>query len=166
MLLASFILGLLAVCWSRAQTPSHPLKVVANGVEVHTLMSDQYNALEGHLEATGQTNAIELFRQYRCAYRADDASSELGDTVAVLQYLREGRKNEAVYRLEQRLSRYASLMCNSYGGLNPTNRERVNLQSLKQTRDYFAMFPHPEWGTETEKAMNEVLRLASEKPKK
>jgi hypothetical protein len=45
------------------------------------------------------------------------------------------------------------------------NREPVKLESLKQTRDYFAMFPHPEWGTGTERAMNEVLCLASEKPK-
>src|ERR1039458_4512925 len=108
-LVASFIIGLLAVCWSRAQTPSHPLKMIVNGVEVHTLMSDQYNALEEHLEATGQTNAIELFRQYRCASRADDASSELGDTVAVLQYLREGRKNEAIYRLLENPSRFGLL---------------------------------------------------------
>jgi hypothetical protein len=165
-LLASFILGLLVVCWSRAQTASHPLKVIVNGVEVHTLMSDQYNALVVSLEAAGQTNAIELFRQYRCSDRADLSSSELGDTVAILKYLREGQKNQAIYLLEQHLSRYASLMCNSYGCLNPTNRERVKLESLEQARDYFARFPHPEWGTETERAMNEVLRLAGEKPRK
>ncbi len=165
-LLACFILGLLAVCWSRAQTPSHPLKLIVNGVEVHTLMSDQHNALVGYLEAAGQTNALELLRQYRCTYSTDLSASELGDTVAILKYLREGQKDQAIYLLEQHLSRYASLMCNSYGGLNPTNRERASLQSLEQTRDYFAKFPHPEWGTETERAMNEVLRLASEKPKK
>ncbi len=166
-LLASFILGLVALCWSRAQTPSRPLRVLDDkGVEVHTLMLDQHNALVGYLEAAGQTNAIELLRQYRCAYSADLSSSELGDTIAVLQYLREDRKNEAIQRLEQHLSRYASLMCNSYGGLNPTNRERVNLQSLEQTRDYFARFPRPEWGAGLEKAMNEVLRLSSEKPRK
>jgi hypothetical protein len=165
-LLASFILGLLAVCWSRAQTPSHPLKVIVNGVEVHTLMSDQYNALVGHLEAAGQTNAIELFRQYRCSYSADLSSSELGDTVAVLQSLREGNTTQAIEWLEWHLSRYANMMCNSYGCLNSTNRERVNLESLKQARDYFAKFPPPKWGAEMEKAVNEVLRLSSEKPKK
>lgn len=166
-LLASFILGLLAVCWSRAQAPSHPLKVLdANGKEIHTLTLDQQNALVGLLEAAGQTNAIELFRQYRCSDRADLSSSELGDTVAVLRYLREGQKNQAIQLLEQHLSRYAGIMCNSYGGLNPTNRARVNLESLERTRDYFARFPHPEWGTGTERAMNEVLRLASEKSKK
>ena len=57
-------------------------------------------------------------------------------------------------------------MCNSYGGLSTTNRERVKLESLEEVRDYFAEFPHPEWGTETERAMNEVLRLASVRPKK
>jgi hypothetical protein len=56
-LLASFILGLLAMCWSRAQT--RQLKLIVNGIEVHTLMSDQHNALVGHLEAAGQTNALE-----------------------------------------------------------------------------------------------------------
>jgi len=166
-LLASFILGLLAVCWSRAQTPSHPLKVIDdNGVEHHTLMLDQHNALVGHLEAAGQTNAIELFRQYRCSYNADLSSSELGDTVAALQYLREGRTNQAIQLLEQHLSRYASIMCNSYGCLSPTNRERVRLESLEQARDYYAKFPPPKWGAEIEKAVNEVLRLSSEKPKK
>jgi hypothetical protein len=143
-----------------------PLKVTVNGVEVHTLMSDQYNALQGYLEAAGHTNAIEMFRQYRCAYRVDSSASELGDTLAILKYLREGQKDQAIYRLEQRLSRYASLMCNSYGGLYPSNREQVKLESLQQARDYLAEFPHPEWGTNTEMAMNAVLRLASEKPKK
>ena len=31
---------------------------------------------------------------------------------------------------------------------------------------YYAKFPPPKWGAETEKAVNEVLRLSSEKPKK
>jgi len=164
-LLGSFTLGLLAVCWFRAQTPSHPLKVIVNGMEVHTLMSDQQNILVGHLEAAGQTNALELFRQYRCSYSADLSSSELGDTVALLRHLREGQTNQAIQLLEQRLSRYANLMCNSYGCLSPTNRERVRLESLEQARDYFTEFPPPVWGAEMEKAVNEVLRL-SEKPKK
>jgi hypothetical protein len=68
--------------------------------------------------------------------------------------------------LRQHLHRYASLMCNGYGGLNLTNRERVNLKSLEQARDYFAEFPHPERGTGTERAMNEALRLSGEKPGK
>ena len=165
-LLASFILGLLAVCWSRAQTPSHPLKVIVNGVEVHTLMSDQHNALVGHLEAAGQTNALELLRQYRCSYSADLSSSELRETVGLLQYLRAGQTNQAIQLLEQRLSRYANLMCNSYGCLSPTNRERVKLESLKQARDYFAEFPPPTWGAEMERAVNEVLRSSNEKPRK
>lgn len=165
-LLASFILGLLALCWSRAQTPSHQLKVIVNGVEVHTLMSDQHNALVGYLEAAGQTNALELLRQYRCAYGADLSSSELGDTVAALQHLREGRTIQAIQLLEQHLSRYASIMCNSYGCLSPTNRERVRLESLEKTRDYYAKLPPPQWDAGLEKAVNEVLRLSSEKPKK
>jgi hypothetical protein len=143
-----------------------PLKLMVNGVEVHTLMSDQYNALEGYLEAAGQTNAIEMFRQYRCAHGADQASSDLGETLAILKYLREGQEKQAMYDLEQRLNRYAGLMCNCYGGLYPSNRERVKLESLEQTRDYLAKFPHPEWGPERERAMDEVLRLASEKPRK
>lgn len=173
-LLASFILGLLALCLSRAQTPSHQLKLIVNGVEVHTLMSDQHNALVGYLEATGQTNALELFRQYRCANNADLSSSKLGDTVAALQYLREGRANEAIQLLERDLGFYASIMCNSYGCLNPTNRARVKLESLEKTRDYYAKlpplewdpkFPPPERSADLERAMNEVLRLSG-KPKK
>jgi hypothetical protein len=162
--LASCILGLLALCWSRAQPPSHQLKVLVNGVEVHTLMSDQHNALVAHLEAAGQTNTLELLRQYRCAYSADLSSSELGDTVDVLRYLREGQTTQAIQRLEQHLGRYVNLMCNSYGCLNATNRERVKLESMAKTRDYYAKFPprqpRPEMDT-----INEILRH-SEKPKK
>jgi hypothetical protein len=165
-LLAGFVLGMLAVCWSRAQAPSHPVKVVVNGVEVHSLSVDQQNALDGLLEAAGQTNAVEMFRQYRCSLRADLVSSELGDTVAALQYLREGQKNQAIQLLEQRLSRYANLMCNSYGGLNATNRERVDLTSLEQARDYFTQFPPSAWGADMEKAVDEVLSHSSEKAKK
>lgn len=164
-LLASFILGLLALCWSRAQTPSHQLKMIVNGVEVHTLMSDQHNALVGHLQAAGQTNALELLRQYRCAYNADLSSSKLGDTVAALQYLREGRTDEAIQLLERHLNFYASIMCNSYGCLSPTNRARVKLESLEQARDYYAKFPPPEGSADLERAMNEVLRLSGQ-PKK
>ena len=142
-----------------------PLKVMVNGVEVHTLMSDEYNALQGYLEGAGQTNAIELFRQYRCAYGVDSSSSNLRETLAILKYLRDGQQQQAIYDLEQCLSRDAGLMCNSYGGLYPGNREGVNLESLEQTRDYFARFPHPEWGAGREIQMNEVLRLASGKPR-
>ncbi len=138
-----------------------------NGVENHTLMTDQHKALDGYLEAAGDTNALELLRQYRCAYSSDLSSSELRDTIVILQNLRNGSKEQAIYNLEQHLDRYAGLMCNSYGGLNPTNRERVQLDSLTQTRDYFAQYPHPEWGTNTvETAINEVLRLAGKKPEK
>ncbi len=143
-----------------------PLRVVVNRVEVHTLMSDQYNTLQEYLEVAGQTNAIEMFRQYRCAYGADSSSSDLGETLTILNYLREGQEKQAIYNLEQRLNRFAGLLCNSYGGLYSSNREQVNLKSLEQTRDYFAKFPHPEWGAERGMAMDEVLRLASEKPKK
>lgn len=165
MLLSAFLLGLLALCWSRAQTPSHPLKVMVNGVEIHTLMSDQHNALVGYLEAAGQTNALELLRQFRCSYSADLSSSELGDTVAILQDLREGNTNRAIQLLEQHLSRYANLLINSYGCLSPTNRERVKLESLERARDYFAEFPPPTWGPEMDKGVNEILRLR-EKPGK
>ncbi len=165
-LLAGFILGLLAAWWcrahwSRTQTPGQPLspitKVMLNGVEVHTLSLDEQNALVGTLEAAGQTNGIEIFRQYRCSERTEMASLELADTLAVLQLWRQGRQTQATYDLEQNLSRYASIMCNGYGGLDPTNRERVNLESLEQTRDYFARFPHPEWGMGEVTAMNWVL---------
>lgn len=139
-----------------------PLNLVVNGVEVHTLWSDQYNALQGCLETAGQTNAINLFRQYRCADRIEQAAAGMGGTLAILKYLRAGQEKQAIYNLEQSLNTYAGIMCNGYGGLYPANRERVNLESLKQTRDYFAQFPHPEWGDEN--AINEVLRLASEKP--
>jgi hypothetical protein len=165
-LFATFTLGLLALCWCRAQTPSHPLKVMDpnTGKEIHTLMADQHNALLTQLEAAGQTNAIELFREYRCAYGADDASSELGYTVAVLRSLREGRTNEAIRLLEQRAGAYANMMCNTYGCLNPTNRSRVKLEPLRQARDYFSDYPPSTWGAEMDKAVNEVLRL-SEKSK-
>jgi hypothetical protein len=165
-LLAGFTLGLLAMYWfrehwSRAQTPRRPLspiiKVIVNGVEVHTLSLDEQNALVELMQAAGQTNAIEMFREYRCAERTELASTELGKTLTVLKLWREGQQNQAIYDLEQNLSRYASIMCNGYGGLNPTNRERVNLDSLEQTRDYFARFPHPEWGTGEVTAMNWVL---------
>ena len=141
-----------------------PLNLVVNGVEVHTLMSDQRNALQACLEATGQTNAIILFHQYRCADRTEQAAIGMTGTLAILNYLRGGQEKQAVYDLEQSLNSYADEMCNGYGGLSPANREHVNLESLKQTRDYFAQFPHPEWGDEN--AMNEVLRLASEMPEK
>ncbi len=155
----TFILGVLAVCWSRAQSTSHRLVVKDDkGVEVHALMSDQYNGLIDYLEMTRQTNVLEMFRQYRCAYNADLSSSKLRDTVAALQHLRAGRANEAILLLEQQLGFYSSIMCNSYGCLNPTNRERVNLESLAQARDYYTSFVPSERGAGLEKAMNEVLR--------
>lgn len=163
-LVASCLLGLVAVCWSRAQSPGHRLKVLDDkGVEVHTLMSDQYNALVGHLESAGQTNTLEMFRQYRCSYNADRSSSELGHMVAALQHLRGGRTNEAIRMLEQQVAFCVSMMRNSYGCLSQTNRERVKLESLEQARDYYARFPQPEGNASLEKTMNEVLRLAGEK---
>jgi len=160
-LLAGLILVSLAVCWSRAQAPGHPLKVVVNGVEVHTLMSDQHNALVGHLEAAGQTNVLEMLRQYRCSYSADLSSSELEDTVIVLQYLREGQTSQAIQRLEQHLGRYANLMCNSYGCLSATNRQRVRLEPVEKTLDYYAKFPPPEGRAEIE-TMNRILKGKNE----
>ncbi len=89
-----------------------------------------------------------------------------GRLLTILKYLRGGQEQQAIYDLDQCLNRYAGLLCNCYGGLYPGNRERVNLKSLEQTRDYFARFPHPEWGTGRERAMDEVLRLASENSQK
>lgn len=167
MLSAGLIIGLLALCWSRAQTQSHRLTVIdpATGKEIHTLSLDQQNCLVSLLEASGQTNAIAVFHQYRCADRTGLASLEIRDTIAILRQLREGHREQAIYLLDQHLSRYVSLMCNGYGGLNPTNRERVNLKSLEQARDYFATFPHPEWGTGMANQVNQILR-PSERPQK
>jgi hypothetical protein len=157
------VLGLLTLCWSRAQAPTPPLKVIdpASGKEIHTLMLDQQNALVGHLEAAGQTNAIELFRQYRCAYSADLASSELADTVAVLQHLRDGQMGEAIQRLEQHLGRYANLMCNSYGCLSATNRERVKLEPVEKALNYYTTFPPPATREEIQ-TMKRILKEKSQ----
>jgi hypothetical protein len=160
LLFAGVSIGLLALTLSRAQTSSHMLKLIdpSTGKEFHTLMGDQRNALVAHLETAGQTNAIEMFRQYRCAYGADLSSSELGETVAILRSLHEGRTNVAIQRLEQHLERYVSIMCNSYGGLNATNRERVNLEPLEETRKYYTEFPPSESSAALDNAMDEVLR--------
>src|SRR3954468_17868069 len=140
-LLTGFILALLAVCWSRAQSTSQRLKVLDDkGAEVHTLMSDRYNALIDYLEGTRQTNAIEMLRQYRCAYNADTSSTELRETVAALQDLRAGRTTEAIQLLERHMDLHAYFMCNSYGCLNVTNRGRVQVDSVKQALAYYAKY--------------------------
>ena len=61
--------------------------------------------------------------------------------MTVLQYLRQGNTDQAIHSLEQRLGRYANLMCNSYGCLTATNRERVRLEPVERTLDYYAKFP-------------------------
>ena len=158
LLLFSGLLGLLALCWSRAQPPSQQLKVLDDkGAEVHTLMSDQHNALVGPLEATGQTNILELLRQYRCAYRADTSSGDLRNTVAALQHLRAGRTDEAMQLLEGHLNLHASLLCAGYGCLNSTNRERVQLEPLAQAQDYLARFPTAKWSADMEKSVTQIL---------
>ena len=158
-LFVSGLLGLLALCWSRGQPPSQQLKLLDDkGAEVHTLMSDQHNALVGSLEATGQTNVLELLRQYRCAYRADTSAGDLRNTVAALQHLRAGRTYEAMQLLEGHLNRHASLLCNSYGCLNSTNRERVQLEPLAQAQDYFARFPTAKWSAEMDKGVTAILQ--------
>src|SRR5215469_6316145 len=102
-LLGGFIIGI-ALCWfceplistskhrqqSRSPARTEKLKIMNNGVEVHTLALDRYNALIGYLEDEDQTNALDLFRQYRCAYGADMSSSDLGDALLILQNLRRG----------------------------------------------------------------------------
>src|SRR4051794_12889702 len=94
---AGVVLALLVVCWACAQGASQRLKVLdGKGAEVHTLMSDQYNALIDYLETTRQTNALEMFRQYRCSYNSDTSSKDLQDTVAALQHLRAGQADEAI----------------------------------------------------------------------
>ena len=164
-LFAGFTFGLFALSWSRAQTPSNLLKLIdpTTGKEFHTLLGDSHNALVAQLESTGQTNAIEMFRQYRCSRGATVGSSELAETVAALQYLREGRTNEAIQVLETHLGRNVSIMCNCYGCLNQTNRERVDLKSLEETRDYYRRFPTPE-STSLQEALNAVLQIAGRTP--
>ena len=87
--------------------------------------------------------------------------------IVILQNLRNGSKEQAIYNLRNNtLDRSPCGACmttnNSYlAALTRRIDERVELDSLAQTRDYFAEFPHPEWGTNTvETAINEVLRLA------
>jgi hypothetical protein len=153
-LLASLILAGFTIWLSRGQAPKL-LDLIPK--EQYPLMLIQYSAFTAHLEAKGQTNAIEFFRQYRCSYGADLSSSELRDTVTILQHLRRGQTNEAIQLLEQHLSRYSNLMCNSYGGLNATNRSQVNVEPLRLARDYFVQFQQPQWGVETEKAIDVIL---------
>ena len=116
-----------------------------------------------YLEASHQTNGLEMFRQYRCAYHADTSSKELQDTVAALQHLRAGRTSEAIQLLEQHLNLHASFMCNSYGCLNATNRERVKVDSVWQTLEYYAKYPSPNLGAGMEDGMRTILRLSRAK---
>ena len=125
------------------------------------LFLDQQNALVAQLQAAGQTNAVEQFREYRCAYGADSTSSELGYVVAALLDLRQGRTNQAIQVLEQRLIQCANMMCNSYGGLSATNRERVELERVEKALDYYAKFPPPEERAEIG-IMKKMLKSRSE----
>ena len=96
------------------------------------------------LKAARKTNAIEMFFQFRCYYDVDLSLSELEDTITVLQSLREGQTSQAIQRLEQHLGRYSKLMCNNYSSINPTNRERLSLEPVEKTLDYYTKFPPQE----------------------
>jgi hypothetical protein len=77
----------------------------------------------GHLEDTGQTNALALFHRYEAAKGAQECATHISAEVAILLNLRDGRTNSALELLEESLNYSVISLAEHYKDLGAPQRE-------------------------------------------
>src|SRR5689334_20960643 len=75
-----------------------------HSVEDSYVAFHQLEAFVNYLRDTKQTNTLQRFNEYSTVSAASQQSSDLSMTVAILLRLREGRTNQALELLENRLT--------------------------------------------------------------
>src|SRR5262245_10585826 len=98
----ALVVGFFAAHWCSAQ-PSNP-------PPVKELSSYDFGALQqlesfvAYLQNTTQTSMLQRFNDYLNSSLASRDYADIGETLAILQRLRDGRTNQALELLESRLN--------------------------------------------------------------
>jgi hypothetical protein len=154
---AALILGFLAARWCEAQPtrePSHSESKTDTAFGVREL-----EAFVSYLGDTKQTNTLRRFNDYSNASIVAQHSADLGVTVAILQRLRDGRRDEAIELLEGRVSTDVIGFVASYRELPGSVRERISLKPLERARDYRIKFPFKHRYPAVDKGVTDALKI-------
>lgn len=131
--------GFFVARWAAAQSSSQPSSkelIAANS----NLAFDQLTLLLANLNETNQTNTLRLFNDYANAMIALQMQSEMIEKLLVLNSLRSGLTNQVIGLLEQGMTADVVGFVNSYRELPASQREKLDLKSLKKVRDYCNKF--------------------------
>ena len=156
--------GFFAACWCTAQSVRQ-----ASGKEQKTddyITLHQLESFVAHLQKTKQTDTLRLFNDYSNVSIAQQSSVDIGVTVRILAQLREGRTNEVISLLEQRLTSDAVGFVASYRELPASLREKLSLTSLGDARDYRSMHRVRSKHSDVDEIVEKAFTLLDEKNSK
>jgi hypothetical protein len=161
---AALLIGFFAARWSAAQTATPPAR--AESKTDYNFGLRELESFVSYLQDTGQTNALQRFRNYSNASLVSQKSADLGMNVAILQRLRDGRTNEAMALLENKVSGDIVGFVASYRELPASVREKVSLKPLELARDYRARFPFKHRYPNMDEGVVEALKILDAKTAK
>lgn len=135
----ALVLGFFAARWCFAQPSGQPLRKEPASYGFGA--TQQLQSFVSDLQDAKQTNTLQRFHDYTTASLTSQHFADLGETLAILQRLRDGRTNEAYELLEGRLSTDIIFFVANYRELPAPARDQSPLKVLEQARDYRARFP-------------------------
>jgi len=161
---AALVIGFLAARWSAAQSARQPPPGESKADYAFGLR--ELESFVSYLQDTKQTNTLRRFNDYSNASIVSQHSADLGVTVAILQRLRDGRTNEAIELLEDRVSTDIIGFVASYRELPGSVREKISLKPLEHARDYRTKFPFKHRYPSVDEGVTESLKILDEKTAK
>lgn len=156
----ALVVGFVAAHWCFAQPSGQapPKGPARNGFG----SMEQLESFISYLQDTKQTNTLHRFHDFITASDATLHLEELGQTLAVLQRLRDGRTNQAYELLEGRLSTYIIFFVRDYRELPASAHDQAALNVLAQARDYRARFPFKHQYSNVDEGVADAFKILDE----
>jgi hypothetical protein len=162
--LAALVVGFFAARWCIAQPspqPSSKEPTIDDYIALHQLES-----FVSYLQDTKQTNTLQRFNDFVNASDASRNYADLGETLAVLQRLREGHTNQAYELLEGQVDVDIVGLVASYREMPPKLREQTSLKVLGYARDYRTKFPFKHRYPNVDEGVADAFKILDDNPAK
>ena len=157
---AALVIGFFAARWCAAQ-PTNPPPAKEPLYDFGALR--QLESFVAYLQNTTQTSMLQRFNDYLNSSLASRHYADIGETLAILHRIRDGRTNQALELLEGRLNSEIIGFAASYRELPETSRQHPELKVLGQARDYRARYPFKQSSSNATERLTDAFKILDKK---
>jgi|SRR5215469_13311533 len=158
---AALFVGFFAARWCFAQPSIQMPRKEPESYDFGAVQ--QLESFVSYLQETKQTNTLKRFDDLSNAMVASQNNADLGETLMILQRLRDGRTNQAYELLEGRLDTDIIGFVASYRQLPMSLRDQPGLKALQLARNYRARFPFKHEYPSVDEGVANAFKILDEK---